>query len=372
MSASAQPSEEHPPGWAQEDKGPLILVVTSTMTAITFLFVASRIYSRILALGKLAIDDYIVVFCNALSFIYVGLASLAIKNGGGRHAETLSPDEITSAVYYTVISFVPGVSSFIIPKLAVAILLIRLLAPGPIHKSIMWIVSVLYFGLGVGMLIINFVQCSPPERQWKGEAVEGTCWDRKITVDYAIALGVTSAVFDFYLAAYPTIVLWNLQMHLKKKIALCAALGFGYCATIVTIYKCTTLPGLLTLKDFTYAVDDVVLWTNIEANCVIIGACIPTMFPLVKKIFGNKALGDSGPGPAGKGPTDDSSPIVTIGSYPKKSRRPKSSQFGLEDTVDDSKYIILEERSYHQSTTELKPGDEAVLEQARGVKHPGW
>ena len=72
------------------------------------------------------------------------------------------------------------------------------------------------------------LQCSPPEKQWKGPAVEGSCWDRKITVDYAIALGVTSAAFDVYLAAYPTIVLWKLQMHLKKKIALCAALGFGY------------------------------------------------------------------------------------------------------------------------------------------------
>jgi len=33
-------------------------------------------------------------------------------------------------------------------------------------------------------------------------------------------------------------------------------------AGAVTIYKCTTLPGLLHISDFTYAVDDVVLWTK--------------------------------------------------------------------------------------------------------------
>ena len=33
-------------------------------------------------------------------------------------------------------------------------------------------------------------------------------------------------------------------------------------AGAVTIYKCTTLIGLITLVDFTYAVDDVVLWTK--------------------------------------------------------------------------------------------------------------
>jgi len=140
--------------------------------------------------------------------------------------DTLTPDQITKAVYYTVISFVPGVSSFVIPKVAVVILLAKLLNPRSMHLAFMWIVSGLYLALGLGMLVINFVQCNPPAAQWGG--AEGVCWDRKITVDYAIALGVTSAVFDFYVAIYPTVKLWQLQMNVQKKLALCAALGFGY------------------------------------------------------------------------------------------------------------------------------------------------
>ncbi len=35
-----------------------------------------------------------------------------------------------------------------------------------------------------------------------------------------------------------------------------------YSAGAVTCYKCYTLSGLLSLDDFTYAVDDVVLWTK--------------------------------------------------------------------------------------------------------------
>lgn len=33
-------------------------------------------------------------------------------------------------------------------------------------------------------------------------------------------------------------------------------------AGAITCYKCYTLSGLLSLVDFTYAVDDVVLWTK--------------------------------------------------------------------------------------------------------------
>ena len=49
---------------------------------------------------------------------------------------------------------------------------------------------------------------------------------------------------DLYLAVYPATVLWKLQMNMKKKLGLSAALGFGIVATIVAAYKCTKLPGL--------------------------------------------------------------------------------------------------------------------------------
>jgi hypothetical protein len=38
---------------------------------------------------------------------------------------------------------------------------------------------------------------------------------------------VLSAVVDLYLAIYPTVILPRLQMSIKKKLALCAALGLG-------------------------------------------------------------------------------------------------------------------------------------------------
>jgi hypothetical protein len=37
----------------------------------------------------------------------------------------------------------------------------------------------------------------------------------------------SSAFLDFYLAIYPAVVLWKLQMPVKKKLALSCALGMG-------------------------------------------------------------------------------------------------------------------------------------------------
>ena len=36
-----------------------------------------------------------------------------------------------------------------------------------------------------------------------------------------------SALSDFYLALYPAVVLWSLDINQRKKLALMVALGFG-------------------------------------------------------------------------------------------------------------------------------------------------
>lgn len=49
-------------GYAQETKGPLTITVSATLTSLCLLFVIARVYSRFVSVGKLAIDDYIVIF----------------------------------------------------------------------------------------------------------------------------------------------------------------------------------------------------------------------------------------------------------------------------------------------------------------------
>ncbi len=90
---------------------------------------------------------------------------------------------------------------------------------------------------------------------------------------------------------------------------------------------------------------------SIEANCVLIGACIPTLYPLVKKVFGSSALGGSTPNENdGSGPQGKKYNIVTIGSTGKK-RKIWTSTFELETTrAAESQDVILgieQARSVH-------------------------
>jgi hypothetical protein len=48
----------------------------------------------------------------------------------------------------------------------------------------------------------------------------------------------------------------------KKKLFLSIALGFGVCAGIVAIYKCTTIPGVGDRTDFTFSTENLITWTR--------------------------------------------------------------------------------------------------------------
>lgn len=104
----------------------------------------------------------------------------------------------------------------------------------------------------------------------------------------------------------------------------------------------------------------------------MIGTCIPTLFPLVKKLFGNSVWGSKrSSGPSGGKPGSGENHIATIGSTPKKKKGRTLSQF---DTLndEDSKYIILEERSSHQAPSETRVEDNAALEEGQGTRSRDW
>ncbi|OJZ92733.1 hypothetical protein ASPFODRAFT_274337 [Aspergillus luchuensis CBS 106.47] len=134
--------------------------------------------------------------------------------------------------------------------------------------------------------------CDPARALWDTSLLSkgAHCRSSWILVDYAIFTGAVSAFTDLYLAIYPTVILLKLHMSLRKRLALCAALGLSAVACAMAIIKCMQLPGLADLSDTTYATADLVIWTSIESNVVILASCIPTLQPLLEIILGKRSL----------------------------------------------------------------------------------
>ncbi|MCJ1285942.1 hypothetical protein MMC26_005284 [Xylographa opegraphella] len=75
-------------------------------------------------------------------------------------------------------------------------------------------------------------------------------------------------------------VLYGLKMNRNKKIGLCFVLGLGIGATVAAFYKCSRLPELYDVTDYTYASGGLAIWSSVEPNIMIIAANLPTLRPI--------------------------------------------------------------------------------------------
>ncbi|KAK6812302.1 hypothetical protein RU639_011785 [Aspergillus parasiticus] len=253
------------------DKGPRILAVVWTLSALTTIFVAARVYIRQWLIRNAGIDDYIIVVALCLTLTSVGMTTANVYMGYGKHAWFLEQSTVETISLVNTISFVIGIFCFTIPKVAVTVLLTRILNPSRLQRIWLWAM--------IG--ITASVSFAAWQRRLVTEG-KANCNDVQILIKYAIFNAALSASVDLYLAIYPSTVLMKLRMPLQKRLALCAALGMGSIAAATAIAKSTQFPDFALQDDYTYETADLVMWTNVESNVLILASCIPTLQPILE------------------------------------------------------------------------------------------
>ncbi|KAK8059812.1 hypothetical protein PG996_009742 [Apiospora saccharicola] len=253
------PGRGYNPG---DDKGTSTLITIWLVTTVAFAFTAGRLYVRGYIQRRLRSDDYLTIFSMVNSIVACGLATKAVTRGLGRHLQTLSLEDQSASLIWTFAAFFPGLVSFACPKLAVIALLVRLLLPSRFHFCFLWFmgVAVQLAQLGtMGLLISDLVEnCKLSDSASQTQKQKGNCVPMHTQVRYYLFAGSLSAFADFYLAAYPSIVLYHLQMPGRKKLALSVALGCG---------------------------------VVVEGAIIVIASSIPILQPLIDKAFGTSIMG---------------------------------------------------------------------------------
>jgi hypothetical protein len=181
---------------------------------------------------------------------YTVVSTVNVGLGYGKHTAVIMQeggmDLLVKILIVNYADFALGIMSFTTPKLAIAALLNRVMNPSQFHRWWLWFLTSLVFVSSTICIVVLFTMCDPPRALWQIDllsAGQATCRPQKILVGYAIFTGgMSGATFsqpdlmrfsaisgfvDLYLAVYPTVVLARLQITLKKKLALCAALGMG-------------------------------------------------------------------------------------------------------------------------------------------------
>ncbi|KAM0799558.1 hypothetical protein BDR22DRAFT_784927, partial [Usnea florida] len=256
-----------------------INAVIWSFVAVSLLTVVARLFGRIRLTSNVGWNDFWILLSMAFNLIFACIASTAVAAGSGRHAYYIGLPATSKAIRLEVIADWFGIISVALPKLAVACLYTRLFNQTPLHKWILYGLSISCIVTQTICAILLSVQCRPIEGMWD-PLIEPKCWSPSVLIDYAIFAGCDILAFlDLAFAIYPATILFRLNMSMKRKICASCALRFGFFAAAAGAYKCTTLKGLRDVEDFTWSTGDLLILTAVEPAVIIIAACLPTLQP---------------------------------------------------------------------------------------------
>lgn len=145
--------------------------------------------------------------------------------GIGQHLKLIPKDQLPTGLQLLYIGRFFGVIAVQTSKTSFAVTLLRLANQTWQRFTIWFIIVTLNIIMGLVALFL-FIQCTPVQKAWLIET-PGTCWDSHVTITFSIFAGVYSAVIDFVLALFPSVLIWRLQMNRKEKIGVIFAMSLG-------------------------------------------------------------------------------------------------------------------------------------------------
>ncbi|PTB62326.1 putative PTH11-typeG-protein-coupled receptor [Trichoderma citrinoviride] len=257
------------------------LYITSLVMIITAgVFVALRCASRICSFNFGA-DDTVIIFSLLFSIVLSVAIQLAIENGYGVHKADLTVAELNAALRWFFIAQTPYKVTVCLNKVATILLYLRIFETTRFQiaaYTVMGIVVAWSIG-GVGATIF---QCVPIAGAWD-KSVDATCIDSD---RFWVAYAVMNILTDVMVLALPIAPIMSLQLSMRNKLMLCAIFMMGGFVTVTSVLRATSVKNSLANKaDTTWNFIERGIWTLIEANAGIIGACLPALRQPLARLF---------------------------------------------------------------------------------------
>ncbi|KAH1318004.1 hypothetical protein KXW98_006021 [Aspergillus fumigatus] len=202
--------------------------------------------------------------------------------GTGKHLVDLTPEHRARAMEYWFLCDIGYAIASILCKISVAIFLLRVMVH-PFHRRIMYAVTALTVIVGIIFFVYMMIQCSPVSYFWTRMLgnTSGKCGYVDAIIILLYLFSASSALFDLTVGLLPILLVRNLQMNQRTKIAVAGLLGMACIASVAIIIR---IPFVQTIRapDFLYATVQIAIWSNIETGLGITAGSLATARPLFR------------------------------------------------------------------------------------------
>jgi hypothetical protein len=204
----------------------------------------------------------------------------AATNGLGRHQDDLSPGlfEIYAKNYY--VANLLFILTLAFAKASLVFLIVRL-SPVQNTRRICYALLALVALWAIIYLFLFAFQCSLP-RPWDNTS-DDTCNISISGLYYSFS--ATDMVTDLLVTLLPAYVIWNVQIPLRKRIAVIAVFGSRILSIVFMALRTAYLSQYInTPTDRSWEATTPQTWTQIVQCIAIITACVPCLKPFLESL----------------------------------------------------------------------------------------
>ncbi|KAJ5482961.1 hypothetical protein N7539_006407 [Penicillium diatomitis] len=249
---------------------------------ISAVIVALRIFAKI-KIKRFAADDILMIFAQILIIVSTAFLSLSVRHGFGINLSHLEAADREAVLKYIAIQIPLVTISTTTARTAFIIYLLAVLGTNKGYRIALWVLCVIQAAGNIASAVLPLSICKDARALWSLEAaIHTTCGDVKAVINFAYYSNTFNSATDFFLAVFPAVVFWNLNLKLRIKVGLILLLSIGFVAMIASIIKTTKLDTLPSVTDI--GVDgatELIRWGYVENSIIIITSSIPCIRPLI-------------------------------------------------------------------------------------------
>ncbi|GAB7344455.1 hypothetical protein MBLNU457_2296t1 [Dothideomycetes sp. NU457] len=249
-------------------------------TLLSLLFVCARLSTRLLLVKSAGLEELLILVAWVFSLLLTVDVVMQTRYGLGRHINEVSAKDLESFFKYFWFSFWIYNITLTTIKLSILAQYKRIFVTDWFQKVVRVMIGVICL-YGLTTFFDCVFICTPVSFYWT-QTGNGHCINQW-AMFYANA--VLNILTDLMIIILPMPVLKSLQVRKRHKIPLMAIFAIGGFVCIISALRLWLLYEAQHNTDLTDMNVRPVTWSSLEANLAIITSSLPTLKPLLLRVF---------------------------------------------------------------------------------------
>ncbi|KAL4893192.1 hypothetical protein BDV59DRAFT_202156 [Aspergillus ambiguus] len=248
--------------------------------AIATVILILRVIAKI-KIHHFRVDDVLMIVAWAMTVSSTALLTLSVKNGFGSDLLSLPEENLQPVLKYIAIQVLLVTLSTGLARSSFALYLLGILGGKKVFRIVLWVALLLQLAANIVSAVLPLSICRDARVLWNAH-IKTTCGDDVAVVRFSYFSSSLNSATDLFLAVFPTVVFWNLNLRLRIKISLMVLLSLGILAMVASIIKTTKLDQVPSVTNLgASGAVELIRWGYAENLIIIITSSVPCIRPLL-------------------------------------------------------------------------------------------